>query len=728
MTTIKHFTLCALLLCSALVYNSCTKDEYLDGEDPSQPPTTPPTVEQVFHVDMPAVVLYANDYGSTTTITGYSLDEWVCEVESSTTDRITIATGSESGASGEFAITIKVPDNKRGATGTEHSAVIRVTSGKGGENEESLTVKAILPSRISSATASDVDATYKYWPSYNYQTDLSYITQDVWLPTNHAVKGWDFSSRPSTAVSSRSQFYTDRSMAYGQAVDNVSQTSLRINPSCEMWVTWKDIEPDEDDYQWDDLKTEIQKIRNQGYTNIALRILTSGYKRRSGTSNPYQRSLGYAPLWLDDYLRQGTDNPDDESYTFDFTKNTAVNSDFLIFDGWDSDNGVVVCYDPENATFHQYYQELVESFAENGMADLVDAAYIGYGYRSHGEEYICKHGTLPDGNQTVKERLDVWQRAFAGQEHKIYMGGSTDYGFAYGFGVRRGYVEKYWYTIPDLSIGQQITDNGHLWVNEDCYVIQEQAFNGEVNEEYAESWSSSYGDTSTFPYRYFMSMMRTLQMRCTAVIVDGNLIPEMLPFISLQLARTIEDTPDIWSFMTQSTLKSSALSFTDYDGTVHSYDSDTEVKHFERWLYQRDKEGYETVPTMAIKQPDNMSSWCADGYDYIARRGARIGFYADSRFKSGRKAVKVTYLDNSSTGSIAIRYTSTSGEESVASRALTGDGELRTATYILDDIKLGNAGYSDSTINAATVDYDFTIEAVDGAETVTVSMVRVITL
>ncbi len=660
------------------------------------------------------VVVVDSSAGSTTTIMGYSPNEWECVKLNGGSSQLNIS-GLTSGGKGAIAITIE--SDSQADSSKELSATFRITS-----NGESIDVKAIQPAYISSS--SQKDSNYSYWPAYDFQTDLSLIEEQVWSESDHTIEGWDFSMPPSAEVSDRSFFITDRSMAYKQTVDNVSQTSLRINPSCEMWITWKDIEPTEDGYIWDEVKAEIAKVRAQGYTNIALRILTSGYKRK--VNSIYQREKGYAPLWLDDYLNRNGDDPAENS--FDFTLHTEDNSDFLIWDGWDNSNGVVVCYDPENPTFHKYYLELVESFKENGMANIVDAAYVGYGYRSHGEEYICKHDTSPHGNVTVEERLDAWHSAFEGQEYKIYMGGPTDYGFAKGFGVRRGYVEKYWYTIPDISIGQEITDNGYLWVNEDTYVIKEQAFNCEVNEEFEESWTSSYGDLSTFPYRYFMSMMRMLQMRCTAVVVNGNLIPEMLPFISLQLARTIDDTPDIWSFMCQSTLKNSSLSITDYNDYVHSYTSDIETKNFERWLYQRDKVGYETVPTMAIQQPDNMSSWCRTDYDFIARRGARIGFYADSRFGSGRKAVKVTYLDNS-TGEIELHYYASDGTEKVASIELTGDEKFRTATLILEDMALGKAGYSATAIESASgADYDFILKASSEAETITISMVRIVNI
>ena len=64
--------------------------------------------------------------------------------------------------------------------------------------------------------------------------------------------------------------------------------------------------------------------------------------------------------------------------------------------------------------------------------------------------------------------MDAWQEAFRGMENKIFMGGSCDYGFQKGFGVRRGFVEMYLYNIPNRDLGQYIDENGYLSVDENA--------------------------------------------------------------------------------------------------------------------------------------------------------------------------------------------------------------------------------------------------------------------
>lgn len=68
-------------------------------------------------------------------------------------------------------------------------------------------------------------------------------------------------------------------------------------------------------------------------------------------------------------------------------------------------------------------------------------------------------------------------------------------------------------------------------------------------------------------------------------------------------------------------------------------------------------------------------------YDFTARSGKRIGFKIDERFlKTARRvAVKITHFDRKP-GSMTLQYRG--GKRSVE---LTGDGNVRTATFFIRD-------------------------------------------
>ncbi|MCK4920106.1 MAG: hypothetical protein KAS71_03615, partial [Bacteroidales bacterium] len=279
------------------------------------------------------------------------------------------------------------------------------------------------------------------------------------------------------------------------------------------------------------------------------------------------------------------------------------------------------------------------------------------------------------------------------------------YGFEKGFGMRKGFVEMYHYRIPDNEVGQYLDENGYLCVDEEAPVLKNKCFSGEVNEEYNQSWAEESSDyrfgrtTNSFPYRYFMSNLRALQMRSTYLHTTGHLIPKMLPFISQQLGRTAEDTPDAWSFLTETRLKS-GLS-----------------KNWERWLYQRDAPGYET--TAVVKMQHVRKMWMIEPgnyYDYIARKGKKMGFAADDNVfptdVEHNVAIKVSYIDNV-VGTLNLVYHNNSGLQERTINTTGGD-VVRTATFFV------NAKF-----DATGFNFDFELHSETGKE-VPVSFVRVI--
>ena len=142
------------------------------------------------------------------------------------------------------------------------------------------------------------------------------------------------------------------------------------------------------------------------------------------------------------------------------------------------------------------------------------------------------------------------------------------------------------------------------------------------------------------------------------------------------------------------------------------------MKNFERWLYQRDSEGYETSPAVKIQHPIKMWMVQPDRYfDYIARKGRQIGLAVDDRWCGGGPvdvALKVTYFDIGR-GRVDIGLRTRKGEERKQIR-LTGSGKLKTATFFIDD----------ALFSAGNMDYDIIFKS-SGTEAV-LSFVRVIRL
>jgi hypothetical protein len=148
--------------------------------------------------------------------------------------------------------------------------------------------------------------------------------------------------------------------------------------------------------------------------------------------------------------------------------------------------------------------------------------------------------------------------------------GPSAYGSALGFGTRNGFVEHYWYTIPDTSYGQEIDgahlsdDDDYLRVNESARLLGSGLMLGDENEEYPAAWSSDWrtyepgekggaynatappqghharwGPLASFPFRYLMSSLRALQMRVTYLLASTVVInPDLYAYMCVTLNRS----------------------------------------------------------------------------------------------------------------------------------------------------------------------------------------------
>jgi len=539
------------------------------------------------------------------------------------------------------------------------------------------------------------EGTYPYWPAYNYlvETDLKNIKAQQWKTTDHIIEGWDWSLPGFVKQSPRSSVGLQRNQGWDKEFMKFD-LPFPANPVGLLWVKWRDIEKTKDNFDFTPLINRIKQANSVG-TQISLRILCHSKSRGTGT--------GEAPLWLEDL-----------GVTFLPQKEPGHNLNF----------------DPSHPKFHERYLKLINELAKTEIPKLLKNAYVGYASHSFGDEGIGPFSeTQSAQNDTVKhvrERLDAWEKAFKGMETKVYMGAACDYGFKKGFGTRRGFVEMYLYRIPNIDMGQYVDNKGYLCVDENAPIIRYKCFHGEVNEEYESAWATSsrdfrFGNSPvSFPYRYFTSTLRALQMRCTYIHTTGHLVPQMLPFLSLELGRTVEDAPDVWTFLRTSYLRASNYENSDYLNrpiTAAEKDGGIETKNFERWLYQRDATGYETQPAIKIQQAIKM--WMVQDdkyYDYIARSGKKIGFDIDDRWipANDSLALKITYFDNHA-GELNLVF-KTGEILNKKTQVLLGDGKLKTVTFFISRLKA----------NSLPNNFDFALEAGATTEKIVVSMVRAI--
>ena len=203
-----------------------------------------------------------------------------------------------------------------------------------------------------------------------------------------------------------------------------------------------------------------------------------------------------------------------------------------------------------------------------------------------------------------------------------------------------------------------------------------------------------------------------LQMRTNDVIWNEFTIdPEMFVWVGLELGKTVKKAPDAWCFLRESYLWPNYMK--------SASNPSTGLKNFERWVYQRDSEGFETEPAVKIIQPVKMWMVRDDKrFDYVARTGAKIGFKVDRNFIKGRNkkvAVKVSFFDFGK-GKFRIDF---NHDGAVENRTVecTDSGKVRTATFFVEADFIKNA----------SLGHDFEIVGEDGYKP-TISILRVVKL
>lgn len=514
---------------------------------------------------------------------------------------------------------------------------------------------------------------YPYWGDYN-KTPVAEILPATWTGHDTVKRGWDWSLPPGLEPAPNGYLCIARNSGLRSGkIDQLPEIHFPCNPVISHWVNWSLLEPEEGKINFQPLIDNIQLASKKGYGSI-VRIHFS--------------AIDFAPEWIKKY-----DIPIRKEH---------------------KENPIKTNYDPGHPEFHKRYIRFIRALGESGIPQMeeVKGLFLGYASPSNGDEGIGPYPeSMAAANDTiphVRERIDTWAEACKGVEHKVFMGGLSEYGFSKGFGIRRGFVEMYLYHIPDEHIGQTLDENNYLVVDESNPVIVKNLFQGEENEEYEERWSTDWRDfrfghsTVSFPYRYFTANLRLLQMRCTYLLNNEfALLPEMLAWVGLELGRTIQDTPDAWCFLRESYIKK---------------DGGTPVKNFERWLYQRDLPGYESTPVMKINHPIEM--WMVDPgryYDYIARKGKKTRFDLDEKFLPGGLhplAVKISYYDGER-GSFTLVYRDSKGLQERKVNT-TGKDRFSTATFFIQAM-INEAGPG--------TDFDFEIHS---EEEIPISFVRVI--
>lgn len=492
-----------------------------------------------------------------------------------------------------------------------------------------------------------------------------------WRDVDDLAEGWDWSLPPDV-----------KPLPDTGLVGTTFGAAIPGNRIAGLGWTWRRLEPRPGEYRFDELRREILR-RAQGGMKVELHLRAStaathylkeirpGKDNEQGTAPPWLEELGLKPVRM-------ARGPGEQDKFFEIS----------VYPIW-------------HPTYHDRYLKLIDELGRSGIPQMPElvTCFVHELSESRGEEAFTvsanvrqvfekEHGlTRERYRQVMSERLEAWARAFgprAGRLCTVRSGGEGMYklgaelmqkAYDLGMGQRNGFVEMFLLHCRNPWLGQSLDADGYLQVDESIAPLRSGANWGDENEEYKPGplHEHRFGPQAGWPYRYREAMLRSLQMRRQwlwigpARCIDGPLTD----YVSLALGRTIDNTPDAWCYLRQSMI-----------------DRNTPVKNFERWLYQRDRGGFETTPAEPVDRGYDMPRQPAGlRVDHTARTGRQIAFRLDDRFTLAadqRLAVKITYVDRGA-GSLLLRYTAAGGKPMQRAIPLADTGGDRTATFFLDD-------------------------------------------
>jgi hypothetical protein len=516
--------------------------------------------------------------------------------------------------------------------------------------------------------------------------NIDSVEPTPWRTQDDTIDGWDWSLPPAVKPIPYS----------GVKYPNESKITIPGNRLYFFRTSWKELEPEEGVYKFDDLRKRIEDVPS-GFAGLDFHLYASVYEVKPTAAEDLERT---GPAWLVDQHHVGL--IEEKSKT-----NVAKPFQVINFN----------IYDPK---YHERYLKFLKALGESGIPQMkqIMNVYVHGLSSSRGEE-TDETVNKPENLTIWKERLAATAQAFKGVEYKLEWVGSENesimkYVYELGMGQRSGFVEMYMLHCNNPLLGQIVDKEGYLTVDESLPPIAEGRAFGDENEEYTSFFIPRFGPVETWSHRYRESMLRVLEMRRNFMWTNINaLIPDLslLGYVSLELGRKVENTPDVWCYLRESYVQKQ----NGYTGPV---------KNYERWLYQRDRENSSTIPAVKVDQMASMRGPPpGKKYDFIAHKtdiasgNSKIGFAMDDRFLQGgpfQVAVKITYQDIGK-GKWSLVYKTKDGENS---KNLTCEDskKAKTATFFLDD----------AYFPAEKMDDDFEIRADEGDATI--SFVRVIKL
>lgn len=478
-----------------------------------------------------------------------------------------------------------------------------------------------------------------------------------------------------------------------------------LNDNAEVQLAWKDFEPQDNIFDWSPLENALKT----GKYGIWVRF--------------YASDARHLPDWLK--VKCGGLQPlrfrwPDQPYV-DIYKWTGLRSPGDFYPMWEP-------------RLEEEWRDVMKDFGRRGFArhPRFLFAYFPHGWRW--AEYslkwvpeMAKAGFTPE--QYVgwfKRMVQDYINAMSGQAGKLVYTGTgkvewienpgdaktlahwrsvinppgggnvlSQAALGRGTGVRDGFTEVFNNYADRPDWGTRLTALGkfrYSVVDDDNpLVVSTRRFFGAENEDFQYHWPN------VNEYFYVkMAVLNTLRLRMNWMIPGSPKVGAAIyEYARKTLGKHVWDTPDAWC-----ALRQYRLGPHESWGAGGRRDTEENIRHFERWLFQREvPEGGLTFPACRIDYPPEFAGVNGEGaFEAIrtdrASGNTFIGFGVDDRFLKGGKTpalIKVTWWDDAA-GKWWVEYDAAAGEAYKKTRVVEkrGDGAWKTETFEVPDAGFGN--------------------------------------
>jgi hypothetical protein len=477
-----------------------------------------------------------------------------------------------------------------------------------------------------------------------------------------------------------------------------------LNDNAEVQLAWKDFEPQDNVFDWSPLENALKT----GKHGIWVRF--------------YASDARHVPEWLK------AKYADLKPLRFRWPDQPYV--DIYKWTGQKSPGDFYPMWDPR---LEKEWREAMKDFGRRGFARHPRFFFAYYPHGWCWGEYslkwvpeMAKAGFTPEQYvEWFKRMTQDYIEAMAGQAGKLVYTGTgkeewvenpgdakalarwrsvinppgggnalSQAALGRGTGVRDGFTEVFNGYADRPDWGTKLTPLGEFRYSivddDNPLVASTDRFFGTENEDFQYNWPN------VNEYFYVkMAVLNTLRLRMNWMI-PGNpkLGAALYEYARKTLGKHAGDTPDAWAALRQYRLNR------DESWTAKGQDTDENIRHFERWLYQREvPEGGRTLPACRINYPREFAGSNGEGAFEAIRTDRTTGnnyicFGVDDRFLNGGKTpvqVKLTYLDNFA-GKWGIEYDAADGNAHKKAKPVENrnDGTWKTVTFEIPDAAFQN--------------------------------------